>query len=87
MKTITGEDLINLGFKKRTVSPKESGQKEPYYYYAYEIGKLCLISNTNDECIGYNEYYVEFFDYHEVGKFYNLKKLCKLIKLLKSAVK
>lgn len=87
MKAITGEDLINLGFKKRTVSPKESGQKEPYYYYTYEIGELCLVSNTNDECIGYDEFYIEFFDHPKVGKFYGLKRVQKLIKILESAVK
>jgi hypothetical protein len=87
MKTITGEDLINLGFKTERVLPKESGQKDSYYYYIYKIGELCLVSNTNDECIGYDEYYVEFFDHQKVGKFYNLKKLCKLIKLLESGIK
>lgn len=87
MKAITGEDLINLGFKRNTVSPKESGQKDPYYYYSYEIGGLCLISNANDECISYDEFYVEFFDYTKVGKFYSLKKVQKLIKILESAVK
>lgn len=84
MKKINEEDLIALGFRKRTVKPKESGQKNKYHYYVREIGKLALISNSNDECID-GFYYVEFFDYPDVGKYYSFKKLAKLVKLLKSA--
>jgi hypothetical protein len=86
MKKINENDLIALGFRKRTVEPKESGQKEPFHYYVREIGKLALISNSNDECVD-GFYYVEFFDYPEVGKYYYFKKLAKLVKLLKSAEK
>lgn len=86
MKKINEEDLIALGFRKRTVKPKESGQKHKYHYYVLEISKLCLISNTNDECVD-SYYYVEFFDNPEVGKYYSFKKLAKLVKLLKSAEK
>lgn len=85
MKKINGEDLTALGFKERTVKPKESGQKNDYYYYVLDISGLALISNANDECIGFNEYYVEFFDHPEVGKYYSFKKLAKLVKLLKLA--
>jgi hypothetical protein len=87
MKAITGENLISLGFKETKVSPKESGQKDSYYYYVYDNEGLCLISNTNDECIGYDEYYVEFFDYPKIGKYKSLKQLQMLVKFLESAVK
>ena len=82
MKNITEKNLLNLGFKRQDVSEEESGNK-PYYYFTYEIDKLCLISNSNDECVDC-KYDIEFYDYVDSVCFTDIKILTKLIKILKS---
>jgi hypothetical protein len=82
MKNITEKNLLNLGFKRQDVSEEESGD-EPFYYFIYEIDKLCLISNSNNECVNDN-YSVEFFDYVDAVCFTDIKMLTDLIKILES---
>lgn len=79
MKPIKEKDLLNLGFKRQDVSFEESGDK-PFYYFTFDIGKLCLISNSNDECLNDN-YCIEIFDYDDVS-FNDVVSLTKLIELL-----
>jgi hypothetical protein len=80
---ITEKKLIFLGFKRQEVSQEDSGDNAPFYYYTYDIKDLCLISNTNDDCVK-NKWYVELYDYTELGKFRDINKLYDFIKILKS---
>ena len=82
MKNITEKKLIELGFKREDVTQEESGDK-PFHYFTYEIGELCLISNSNDESIDGN-YSVEFFDYCDAVCFTDIEMLADLIKILES---
>lgn len=82
MKNITEEELLKLGFKREDVTEEEAGDK-PFYYFIYEIDKLCLISNSNDECID-EKYDIEFFDYVDSVRFTDIKMLTDLIKILES---
>lgn len=87
MKEITEKRLTALGFKKRTVKPNESGQQHKYYYFVFEVGNLCLITNTDDEKeFDGDGYYVEFFDNPKVGRYYSFKRVKKLVKILKSGI-
>ena len=44
------EDLEETGFERIFVSKEESGNKNDYFYYKYEINTdVILISNANDE--------------------------------------
>jgi hypothetical protein len=87
MKKLTEKKLISLGFKKITIKPIESGQKNTYHYFIYRLNKTDIfISNTNDERID-GSYFVEFYEQPEIGKFYKTKQIRKLIKILKFAKK
>lgn len=81
MKDITEKKLIKLGFKRQDVTEEEAGDK-PYYYFTYEIGGLCLISNSNDECVD-GMYVIEFFDYSDTVRFNDIKTLTDLVEILK----
>ncbi|MEI6424459.1 MAG: hypothetical protein WCP55_19735 [Lentisphaerota bacterium] len=83
MRNITEVGLLNLGFERQDVSIEESGQDKPFYYFTFEIDKLCLISNSNDECVG-KMYNVEFFDYSDAVRFTDIKILSDLVEILKS---
>ncbi len=89
MKQITDKKLLKLGFNRIIVTPKEANAPVGYYYFVYNVGdnKSILITNTSDECPTHDTFYVEFFDVPELGKFYNLKSVKKLVKLLKSGKK
>ena len=44
------QELIEAGFDKVIVTKEESGDKNDYYYYSYEINSdVILISNASDE--------------------------------------
>jgi hypothetical protein len=83
MKKISEKDLLELGFTKNVVKPKESGQKKKYYYFTYEVkGNAILMTNASDELVD-GAYCVEFYYDNRIGKYYGLKHVRKLIKLLK----
>lgn len=86
MSNITEKDLIELGFTREVVLPEESGEKKKFHYFVLDIGELCLITNSNDECIDH-KYKVEFFDYTNVGYFDDFDIVKNLIKLIKSGKK
>jgi len=44
---MTESSIKKLGFKKVNVSAEESGDT-PFYFYAYKIGNIELISNSHD---------------------------------------
>ena len=47
---MTEEELINEGFEKVYVDKEESGNKDDYYYYAYELAiDTSIITCANDE--------------------------------------
>jgi hypothetical protein len=87
MKNITDKKLLNLGFERVIITPEEANAPVGYYYFVYNVGdnKSLLITNTSDECPSSGCFYVEFFDVSEIGKFYDLKSVKKLVKLLKKA--
>jgi hypothetical protein len=44
------QELIEAGFDKVIVTKEESGDKNDYYYYSYEINSdVILVSNGSDE--------------------------------------
>ena len=44
------QELTEAGFDKVIVTKEESGDKNDYYYYSYEINSdVILISNASDE--------------------------------------
>lgn len=44
------QELIEAGFDKIIVTKEESGDKNDYYYYSYEINSdVILVSNGSDE--------------------------------------
>ena len=71
---LTEKDLINLGFKRF------DEKDDNYYYYTYDIGKLCLLSQANDEVVG-DEWHVEIFE-HFHFRITDLEDLKTLIKIL-----
>lgn len=78
-ETITGKDLISLGFKKEH---DDSDSRYPYHYYVYEINEKCiLISNCNDEKIN-NGYNIEFFEFDDLSTS-NLEILTELVNTIK----
>lgn len=88
MKNISERKLKTLGFIKEFVLPKESGQEKKYHYFTFNVKgqKSILISCASDECVD-GRYDVEFFDYPELGKYYDIKVLRNLVKCLKSGEK
>jgi len=80
MKKITEENLLDLGFERHDVGIEESGDKS-FYYFTFEIGSLCLLSNSDDECID-GMYAIEFLDYSDAVRFNDIKTLTDLVKLL-----
>jgi hypothetical protein len=74
------QDLIDLKFERIDVGIEESGY-EAYHYYAYDIGDVSFITNSNDELIE-GEWYVEIFNKNSI-RFKNLKDLKLLIEILK----
>ena len=88
MKNITEKKLKNLGFKKTVVTPEESGAAG-FSYYTFDFGDkypLSLITNSNDECVD-NMYWVEIFDYPNVGRFTDINALIDFIEIVKNLEK
>ena len=84
MKDITSELLIKIGFIKNHVTPEESGQKDGYNYYSYEINDRCLlISEADDEVNNY--FTISFFEFEELQTS-NYVDLVDLIRVLKKMV-
>lgn len=46
---MTEQVFIDLGFNKQVITTDESGDPYDYYYYRKRIGKILLITNTDDE--------------------------------------
>lgn len=88
MKNISERKLKTLGFTKEIVLPEESGQKNKFHYFTFNVKdeKSILISCGSDECVD-GKYNVEFFNYPELGKYCDIKVLRNLVKCLKSGEK
>ena len=81
---ITKDLLVNLGFVKEFSTPEESGEKNGFYYYCYDVGGNCLlITDSNTESDG--NYSVEIFE-HEKIKITNYVDLVDLVRILKRSV-
>jgi hypothetical protein len=81
---ITEQNLIDLGFEKTW---GEDGHQDPetnWYYYAYDLGDLTLITLSNDE-IQNDDWKVEIFNCDSFS-FSSLNQLNKLIDALKSGL-
>lgn len=78
-------DLIELGFKKRKVSAKESGSHSFYYYVwqPYRDSSLSLITDCNDEIkndnwevYSFNDERIKFRAKINLKSFINVIKKC-----------
>ncbi len=83
-KGISESKLLELGFKKTTVPPEESGCDNEFSYFVYETndGKGVLISSDSDT-LKNGLYYVEFYDTENLGKIYSSGMLEILITVIK----
>ena len=80
---MTEQDLRDLGFKKNTVLPEESGYDTIFWYYTYdfdESASLCLISSDNEE-YEKDEWYVEIFGNSKI-RFETMSALAEFINLV-----
>ena len=79
-KPIIQENLLELGFNLQHVSAEESGD-ESFEYLTYEIKNICIFITdiANEE--GF--FYVEFFNYPEIGIFDDYDTVKELIRILK----
>lgn len=56
---MTEQEIISCGFKKIDVPVEESGDKNNYYYYMYQLSDtITLTSNASDEVLNNNWYIV-----------------------------
>lgn len=79
-KNITKDCLINLGFTEEFSTPEESGEKDGFYYYTYEVAGDCLlISDSNNENDG--NFTIEFYEYTTIG-ITDITDLMQLIAIL-----
>ena len=68
---MTELSIKKLGFERINISAEESGDHD-YYYYAYKIGHIDLISNSNDNIqdgiwiVEILEGDIQFYDYSEL---------------------
>lgn len=75
------KQLVKLGFEKVFVPRENSGDENNFYYYTYDIGNFCLITNDCNEGEKVKDWVVDIFDYDS----FSIKdyKMCKqLIKIL-----
>lgn len=79
------KDLIKLGFERTDVSPEESGEEHPFYYYTWNPNdsprSFCLISDSNDEVKDIKDWKVHVFE-HDIT-FTDKKDVKQLIKIIK----
>jgi len=73
------QDLIDLKFNRTDVTIEESGA-EAYYYYTYNIGSMCLMTNANNEYKNDN-WNVQIF-YNEDIAITDIKDVITLINIL-----
>jgi len=62
---MTEQEIIELGFEQNYIPKEESGCKDDYWYYTYDIGDMCLITSASDES-GKKMWTITFFDYNDV---------------------
>jgi hypothetical protein len=78
---ITEQDLIDLGFEKKSETVESSGSENDWHYYTLDIADMCLISNDNEDAEK-DDWLVYIFD--DVGiVFRNTEDLAQLVQLLK----
>lgn len=82
---MTEDELIHLGFKKNFVPVEESGSKNDFWYYTYDIGDFTLISSENDVS-GIKNWTVHIFDYHDIV-FKDIEPVTDLILILEKNCK
>ena len=79
---ITEQDLIDLGFEKKSETAESSGSENDWHYYTLDIADMCLISNDNEDAEK-DEWAVHIFD--DIGiVFRNTEDIAQLVHLLKS---
>ena len=78
---ITEQDLINLGFEKKSETVESSGSENDWHYYTLDIGDMCLITNDNEDAEK-DQWAVYIFDNLEIV-FRNSEDLVQLVHLLK----
>ena len=78
---ITEQDLIDLGFEKKSETVESSGSENDWHYYTLDIGDMCLITNDNEDAEK-DQWAVYIFDNLEIV-FRNSEDLVQLVHLLK----
>lgn len=78
---MTEEIFTELGFERTDVSMEESGCSNGFYYYALEIGDICIMSNSNEEANknGWEAFIFDFLSMRIKGGG-DLESLVKIIK-------
>jgi len=46
---MTEQTFIDLGFERNQETAENSGAPHDWYYYIFDIGDICLITNASDE--------------------------------------
>lgn len=59
---MTEDVIIGLGFERVDVSKEESGDKNDYYYYTKDVGKMSFITNESDLLVN-GQWVCRLFDY------------------------
>lgn len=81
-KDLTEDKLLELGFKKITVTPQESGYYKTFYYFVYDLfNGECLL--TDDEIGDDDLFSVSFLGMSDAGKFWNSDDVKDIIKSIK----
>ena len=81
MRKITEQDLLDLGFEKKSETVESSGSENDWHYYTLDIGDMCLITNDNEDAEK-DQWAVYIFDNLEIV-FRNSEDLVQLVHLLK----
>jgi hypothetical protein len=78
---LTEQDLLDLGFEKKSETVESSGSENDWHYYTLDIGDMCLITNDNEDAEK-DQWAVYIFDNLEIV-FRNSEDLVQLVHLLK----
>jgi hypothetical protein len=77
---LTEQDLLDLGFEKKSETVESSGSKNDWHYYTLDIADVCLITNDNEHA-DVNAWFVYIFDKDGVV-FKTSEETAQLVQLL-----
>lgn len=59
---MTEKELQELDFEKVIVTVQESGNKDDYYYYKYELNENCILTSNESDEVTNDKWYVYEYD-------------------------